>query len=387
MTKRQDGFTLVELMITMVLFLMTMAAATAIFVPLLTSFKQQSTMAESNIEGIIGLEILRRDIELAGFGIPWSIPADVTTASYSEASNTTSGTIPAPDTYNDAPDVPRAIFADNDIAGLGGSDYLVIKSTAVATNDAARKWADVIGTAGGGRTTKVWGNPYDDFVGKERVVVLVPYRSENVQRLLVNNGDQYGAVMPDNPAALNSFPSAYSPGIANEVFLIYGVDADTDLLMPFNRADYYIRRNGTIPSRCAKGVISANDTGVLMKSVIEQATGDRGNGIPLLDCVADMQVAFGLYNDDGTFSTWSEALTNGALPTLSAAQIRQQVGEVRVYILGHEGQYDPAYEYPNATITVGEAGIGRDYDLTLIRNYKNYRWKVYTLAVKPKNLR
>ena len=68
--KKQDGFTLVELMITMVVFVMVITAASNIFSGLVNQFKQQSKIAETNIEGIVGLELLRYDIEQAGFGLP-----------------------------------------------------------------------------------------------------------------------------------------------------------------------------------------------------------------------------------------------------------------------------------------------------------------------------
>ena len=50
------GFTLVELLITMVVFVFVIAAASGVFTGLLTQFKQQSKIAETKIEGIVGLE-------------------------------------------------------------------------------------------------------------------------------------------------------------------------------------------------------------------------------------------------------------------------------------------------------------------------------------------
>ncbi len=84
MIRREAGFTLIELLITMVIFILVIAAGSQIFTGLLTQFKQQSKIAETNIEGIVGLEILRQDIEHAGYGLPWVIPTGVT---YSEASS------------------------------------------------------------------------------------------------------------------------------------------------------------------------------------------------------------------------------------------------------------------------------------------------------------
>ena len=76
MVKRQEGFSLIELMITMVVFLLAIAAASNVFTGLLTQFKQQSKIAETNIEGAVGLEILRRDLESAGYGVPWNVEID-----------------------------------------------------------------------------------------------------------------------------------------------------------------------------------------------------------------------------------------------------------------------------------------------------------------------
>jgi hypothetical protein len=104
-----------------------------------------------------------------------------------------------------------------------------------------------------------------------------------------------------------------------------------------------------------------------------------------------MQVIFGLDNDnDGDFEpgvstdNYSDDIT-----ALTAQQIRTQVQQVRVYILAHEGQRDPNYTYPSTTIDLGgDVGLGRIFNLaTAIPNFQNYRWKLYTLAVKPKNLR
>lgn len=385
MIKRQAGFTMVELIITMAIFVITIAAVSAIFVPLLNQFKQQSKIAETNIEGMVGLEILRHDIEHAGFGLPWVIPVNVT---YQEASAAEASL------YNEATvagttNPPKAILSGNIVTFaspnnvFNGSDYLVLKSTAVGINDAAGKYTDVIGTGGGGRTVKAWNNPADDLNTNDRTIVLILSRGENNQRILVNDGPAYTALF----AGGTNFPAAYSPGTEGDLFLIYGVSNDTtlaNLRMPFNRADYYIWRGGTtaanddVPDRCALG------TGILRKAVIAHADGDR-TLLPLLDCVADFQVAFDLdINNDGII----EANGTEDISGLTAQQTREQVKAVRVYILAHEGQKDMNFTYANASIWVGDTvlGTGRSYNLTAITDYTRYRWRVYTLVVQTKNL-
>ena len=76
MIRREEGFTLVELMITMVVFVLVIAAASSIFSSLLNQFKQQSKIIESNIEGVVGLDMMRVDVQQAGFGIPWFVESN-----------------------------------------------------------------------------------------------------------------------------------------------------------------------------------------------------------------------------------------------------------------------------------------------------------------------
>jgi hypothetical protein len=72
----------------------------------------------------------------------------------------------------------------------------------------------------------------------------------------------------------------------------------------------------------------------------------------------------------------------------SASELRNRLMEIRVYVLAHEGQRDPNYTFNNFTcglncITVGDFGCGRPFNLP--PDWKNYRWKVYTLVLNPQN--
>jgi prepilin-type N-terminal cleavage/methylation domain-containing protein len=385
----EKGFTLVELLITMVIFVLVIAGASQIFTGLLTQFKQQSKIAETNIEGIVGLEILRQDIEHSGYGLPWLIPAGIT---YSEASGS-----PA-NTFNDASNAPRAIISGNNMTYsspnniFNGSDYLVIKAVNVARNDAAQKWTRL--SSDGSKRNELSGSPSfaDSGSSTDRVIVISPGSTDANSRSLSVSGTAFYTTYNNT--------SSFAPTDATETRIIYGVDPDTDLKMPFNRADYYIRKfdsNGKdiVPSRCA------TNTGVFEKVVVNQGDGRLTNFLPLLDCVADMQVIYQLdMNDDGTIGTQANAdgssvsSSEGATAATvqatlaSASLLRQRLKEVRVYILAHEGQRDVNYTYPNSTIYVGDTGIGsgRNFNLTVITDYQNYRWKIYTIVVKPNNL-
>ncbi len=387
MIKKEEGFTLVELIITMVIFVLTIAAASAIFVPMLTQFKQQSRIAESNIEGIIGLELLKRDLEHAGFGLPWNIPDGL---QYQEATSSPGNNFNET-TVDGTTNPPRAIFNGNNINFtnvIQGSDYLVIKAANIAMNDTSAKWTEIISKldATGNKKTMVrsWSSSVDDLKNDERVIVLIPSKGENNQRILKTSDDdstKFSVQFNKN------FPSDFSPP-QGEVYLVYGVapvanPVTTPLRMPFNRADYYISTLN-VPQRCAP------NTGVLRKAVLNHSGTFQGGIHQLFDCVADMQVIFERDTDnDVDVDNRTDDLSG-----LTAQQIREQVKDIRVYLLAHEGQRDSNFTYcqdppscSDKTIYVGEPGLGRDFDLTKIPNWQNYRWKIYRIVVKPKNLR
>jgi type IV pilus assembly PilW-like protein len=178
-----------------------------------------------------------------------------------------------------------------------------------------------------------------------------------------------------------------------ETRVVYGIDTqDTlnptnPLRMPFNRADYFVMQpsSSDMPKRCASG------TGILYKAVVNQ-NGGGSTYMPLLDCVADMQVIFRWTNsaDAGNLTTINTYEDISVLPDAEA--IRNQVKEVRVFILAHEGQRDKGYTHPTSTVLVGESvggtTYGRDFDLSAadIPDWRNYRWKIYTLVVRLDNL-
>ncbi len=190
MINREDGFSLTELMITMIIFIFVIASASQVFTGLLTQYKQQSKISETNIEGVVGLDILRRDIEHGGYGLPW----DLNGASYREIGNVAATTW-TDRNFSDGPPTnlqrgtcvntlcpnaspitcnpadcsnPPAAFRSGDGAGTGGSDVLVIKATTIAPNDASQKWTYI----NPGNTVKEWDREQERMVTSDRVIVL-----------------------------------------------------------------------------------------------------------------------------------------------------------------------------------------------------------------------
>lgn len=386
MIKRETGFSLLELLIVMLIMGFVLTASSEMFVSLLRGYKQQSKIAETNIEGIIGLELLRRDIESAGYGLPWLIPAGTT---YSEATN-----VPAA-AYNDSnANPPRAVLSDVVTAAgyVSGSDYLVVKAINVARNAASTKWTNLL-ISGVTPTTTIWDPTTENLSLSDRVIVISPGATALNSRVLSGPS---GPINLGTPLQMSGVAAFADPDTTRrETRIVYGVapaDGVNPLIMPFNRADYSVRTDVDIPKRCAPG------TGVLMKAIVNPSNGgfDGFNVLPLLDCVADMQVVNFLDTTvppDGVGDVFSNANSLSVAASATAAQtIRGQLKAVHVYILTHEGQRDTGYTHStNTMIWVGVPNstmFGRSFDLAAnITNWQNYRWKVYTLVVRPNNLR
>jgi hypothetical protein len=265
---------------------------------------------------------------------------------------------------------------------------------------------------------RVWAAAAENPSAGDSVIVIRPKQVDIRLRELVMNGTAFST------SYSLSFPSTFFPPSPPQeaygtTFVVYDIGSVADigggLRMPFNRADYFVGIPSSMPTKCAQG------TGILYKAVLKHdgtfGTFPKTTMTPLLDCVADMQVIFGLdMNNDGIIGTYSNA--NGSYVTgatmitgqdehksstdvqtvlqahLDLSDYRSELIEVRVYILAHEGQMDPRYTHPNSTIIVGDpnlgsASLGRTFNLSAIGdpNWQHYRWKVYTIVVKLQNMR
>lgn len=372
--RSQGGFSLIELLIVTAIIAVVIIISSDTFTIMLKQSGQTAKVVSSEIDSIIGIGILRYDVEHAGYGLPWSFRNTPSATDYEVASSITASA------YNDVPpNLPRAFVTGNN-AGYNSSDYLVIKSTLAGTSDASQRWTYIIQ----GGTPKIWGSARLDLATNERVIVIKPRVDANTQNELIMNGAVFFTAF--NAA---TFPAAFSPSLTSERFIIYGVApvtaGEASLRMPFNRADYYIARpSSNMPPSCAP------NTGILYK-----ATVNHGDGLltemPLFDCVADMQVVFGRdTNSDGVVDNATNNISG-----LTAAQIRAQIKEVAIYILAQEGQRDTSYTHSSSSVTVGDTdasslyfGWGSTFNLssTIGTGWQNYRWKVHTLKIKPKQL-
>ena len=397
MTRNQQGFTLIELIVVMAVFIAVLMISASAFNTVLVQSTKLFKSEESNIEGVIGLEMLRHDLQQSGYGL-FSEP----TTYANEAADS-----PASDN-NDAPDgVPRPIVVGNgnpltawttidsrDI--MLGSDYLTIKGTSVGLDNAAKKWT-FLNFLAGTVTPKKWDSAAENLTSSpaEKVVVIRKQFGTPVRSSLVRDpSDAFFYSYSDT--AFNDLATS-SPGI----YTVYGVDTANSLRFPFNRSDYFVARPSDttrIPSYCAR------DAGILYKTTVNHNDG-KLNYIPVLDCVLDLQVVLGWdWNSDGVVDTYSNAdgtVASGLVPDVSAAlsstnndsvttspNIRNNLKMVKVYILAQNGRKDSGYTSasPLDVSDVGEKSLTRAAGFPLSADQMNYRWKLYRIVVRPKNL-
>ena len=393
------GFSLVELIVVMAIFIVVMIVTSATFDNIIARAGGQMSTATTEVEGVVGLEVLRYDIEHAGYGLPWSF--DSTPNPYSETTLGAGALAPGvnPSVFNDPAGTPphpllfgaatKQVNGDDALIGGRGPDYVVIKSAVASLTPESRRWTYVNYSSVGGVNSSVlkrWNNG-SDFQDKDSVITLrTGYGDGGETRQLVMNGTAFHyAVNGPKP------PSAFMPGDGTQLFVTYGVAHDVALRMPYNRTDYYIRKADGIGGSCSPG------TGTLFKAFYAQGDdADEYTELPLVNCVGDMKVVFQMRDDAGSESYQSVSVLPGEM---TAEQMRNSLKTVRVYLLAHEGTYDRRFSFPYTdpanVLVVGDKGMpsqARVWTADAMKeafgdNWRNYRWKVYTLAIKPKNLR
>jgi prepilin-type N-terminal cleavage/methylation domain-containing protein len=388
MRKNQNGFTLIEVLVAIAILGIIMLMNTQLMQDLIRGSVRQNAIVMTQFETALGLELMRTDIENAGFGLA----DDISGISYTEVDATSTPAFQ----YNDATTaVPRALVHSNDgytgsSAGQGyihNSDYLAIKSPAVGENATAKKWTYITTAAIHEWDTVNTDNDLD-MEANDRMIVINPRTAPRESSKLIINTSWAIPFSVPYTRVYGSLDGAFHPLSVGERYMAYGVNRSgaASLRMPFNRADYYVRRRATSNDNpnCAPG------TGTLVKATVDHADGALTE-MPLVTCVANIQVIFRLdTNGDGIAD--STVGTTPAFPVLTAMQIKEQVKEVRVYILAHEGPRDNGYQLPaaNRTVTLGDtAALGKSVDLLSDvvgdATWANYRWKVYTLFVKPRS--
>ncbi len=405
------GFTLVELIVVMAVFIVILTVAAQTFNTILTKSIKYSKSEESNIEGIIGLEIMRHDIEQMGIGLPWKY-IDGTTISYGECENSLGKEM------NDASGIPRA-FVGRDSYGDFGSDFFAIKASTLGASTPVLPWTYIpyrnYSTVTGRESRPLSWSSMNLKAGTKVIAIRSNFNDSKDDHVLMEKAGTYYFDF----ATDGSIDSAFLPTNDQQTHYVYGISATTPR-MPFNRADFFINYSSFGASRPSR--FCAERTGTLTKAIVNHSDGNYVT-IPILDCVADMQVILGWDTSDEGRSNMVNAYSSlpaidgtvTASPSTASSQIkewltknsedpekiprniREHLKVVKVYILAQEGRRDRFYSHPESSVTVGKAcrsAESSDIDCgpSFTRTYtfsaeqRRFHWKLYRIIVRPKNL-
>ncbi len=367
------GFSFLELLISLAILAIVIGIPLKIFVHEVKRTVKEVGISKKTLEDIPALEVIRKDIETAGFGLPW----DLNGILYSEATSLATGLYSfAPTLFNDSPaNAPRAIVGKRDKIGNQFS-YLVLKGSILGLSKASNHWTYIDNNG----DLNIWPSlttaNYNNLKQGDNVILL-----QASDRSLVG-GSMYFTITQDASSS-DTNPLDYGlPPLQSSVYLIYGINnsitGSPTLRAPFNRVDYRLYSQSNSPSDCASG------TYTLARAIMRQTDGAIVS-YPLLHCVADFQVYFELdTNGDGVIDKCTQDLT-----PFSALQIRQELKEVRVFLLVQNGIKDVNYNFPYSTVFVGDNTTlctPQNFNMTRIPDYQHYRWKVLSVVAIPKDL-
>lgn len=354
---QEKGFSLVEMMVAVVVFAVIMSVAMGAFIAQLESNAREYSLAEAEIENNIALNsILKNDISLAGYGLANDYDID---------DNGTDDWTPA------------AVAAVNNVSSNDDNDELLLTGTALGMNSrAAKGWSYYDGTE-----FATWTDPRENIqtntaASKRDVVLLM---EPNRKALLTDGAGNWRFRFNGATNPLTVLPGGASFSAIPEGTLAYGFRRADNLPAsprPYYTVRYYL--GGTSPKTCAP------NTQTLERG--ESLTADDPTGQPLLSCVRNFQVAFGLdTNEDGIIDLWDDGGTT--LQGYSFENQRKRVKQVRIYLLVQNGRRDPDYQYPAATVRVGDTSLGVGENVALTAEQRSYRWRLLSLSVVPKNIR
>jgi len=338
-----QGVTLVELLVALTIFSVVMAGVYALYTNQAAHSTREYKLAEHEMELGIAKNILERDIMLAGYGIA--------------------------DSYGSFPYDPLPMTAV-DASSQTTFDSISLRGTAVGIFSRTSQGWSYIKDVGPPVTLQTWSDSRENVAGGDRVIYMHPATRE---------------IVTEGATAIFTLPA--SPSGAAKGTLVYGIHSSS-AVFPYITAEYVI--GGTPPPLCAPGAKN------LMRA--ESRNSDPplpGNREPILNCVLDFQVAFGLdsgFAEDGLIDLWD----NGGIQAAAYDRktLKKRLKQVRVYVLVQAGHREPDYFYSNPdnpadpdTVRVGDSALGTGRDVRLTPEQRRYRWKVVAMNVTPRNMR
>ncbi len=376
--------TLLELLVVMAILGVVITGALTFLSSLTKRSSQETARSKTSQTGLISDLILIRDIAMAGMGVPVEVGGQFVPIG---------GVLPG--------------GANPNNTGQNGSDQLMIKGAVISS---------------GANDYFKWGYNTNYIIsGSSNIIVsalpdplnptLPPY-SPDVQDLFTLSRAGYRHPFEDGDMVV--FLDAETKQLlGSKVYTVSGAGATGFNVAP--NTDFTIRDYGSlIFSLGGIGVVNFNDyltnrfTGYRLSAGTQPQCAPNTRSLlrvyggamdPILDCVLDFQVQFGLIDATTGNVTWLNDIS-----ATSAAVLRDQLKIVRIFIVKQMGKRDPKYFYPfntipNASIPLfsvnsngnvvnarPDAGPPANAIINLTNAQRQYHWRLITLDIPLREL-
>ena len=380
----KKGMTLLELLVVMAILVVVITGALTFLSSLTKRSSQETARSKTSQTGLISDLILIRDIAMAGMGVPVEVGGQFVPIG---------GVLPG--------------GANPNNTGQNGSDQLMIKGAVISS---------------GANDYFKWGYNVNYIIsGSSNIIVsalpdplnptLPPY-SPNVQDLFTLSRAGYRHPF-ENGDMVVFLDAETKQLLGSNVYNVSGVGATGFNVAP--NTDFTIRDYGSlIFSLGGIGVVNFNDyltnrfTGYRLSAGTQPQCAPNTRSLlrvyggamdPILDCVLDFQVQFGLIDATTGNVTWLNDIS-----ATSAAILKDQLRIVRLFIVKQMGKRDPKYFYPfntipNASIPLfsvnsngnvvnarPDAGPPANAIINLTNAQRQYHWRLITLDIPLREL-
>ena len=312
MVKNTKGFSIFELLIAIVISIILMSAVYYTYTTFFMGIRSEQTSIEQEIEKIVGLELLRLDLEHLGYGIGKKSPNDY-----------------------------RLYDIDNN------NHILIIRATLNNSNDNTIGWQ----------------------ICRKNYLVKREIEGTNNDFVYIDENGYVIDVKQNN----GNCPF-------NNLYTYIGYPFDKNATgCDFNGTTFcteitYYLSDTNLPKICNPNTYN----------LLRKVNNDTGRD-PLLSCVADIKFTVDIdNNNDGKI----DLRDIDDISSYSAENLRAYTRRINVYILYQEAtKPNPNFEFKNYQTDSQGAYMELDgQKLYLPSNFKNYKWKIIKISVKPMSI-
>ena len=323
--KNKKGFTILEVLIAIFISIILMAAVYYTYSTFFMGIKSERVNVEQEIEKIVGLELLRLDLEHLGYGVGINPSGDY-----------------------------KIYELDNTKDISSGKPYLLIRATLNNSNDSTIGWR----------------------LCRDKKEIKTEIEGSNSNFVFIDDKGYVSCIKKGSNSTCVLTSDSKCPD-ANGIFVGYPFD-DNAIGCNFNGYNFcseikYYLSNSNLPKDCNPNTYN------LLRKV------NNGTGQPLLSCVADIKFTVDMDTDgDGKINLKDV----DDISTYTTDKLRTYTKKVNVYILYQEATpSNPNYKFTDyQTDSSGNYIDVEGIKLYLPSNFEKYKWKAIKISVKPMSI-